>query len=299
MEYVLTVLMNILSKASFAAQKQYGILVGQRRPSIMLFLTGNSLFAIIIYGFLSGWSLGGNITSVLFGFVYAFVCTASLVVNFRALEKMNLIMISVFDNATVVSGWLVGVLFFKEAVTPTSIAAVVLVFLTVIAPLFNREKGSGMKMSLLSYFIGIIKICVGVVSTVILKLYTGIPSTDSHSQSVMCFYTNVFMIFFIIAILLIFASEARGGMGLTGEIKAVRPICVLLLLVSSAVQIPAMLLNMYILKIMPLSLFTVTNNGVSAVIIYLVSRFVFKEKHDRFELVCCALATLAVLLTAF
>ena len=212
---------------------------------------------------------------------------------------MDLIVLTVFTKANVVTSWLIGILLFDEEIKFTNILAVLFIVITVIAPLFNKEKDGRIKMSLSSYLIGLMLIFVGFASTLLIQVYVKIPETNNQSMSVMCFYTNFFMLFVTMTHFLLSTQKSKNGMGVIGEIKAVKPAYFLLPPAISILQTSSTLLQAYILKSMPLSVFMIFGTGVSSVLLYLISRFIFRERPDRLMAVMWMISTLAALLTIF
>ena len=297
--YLLVILLGVLGNTSTAAQKKYGRLVNGRTPSTNWYLVIHSVISIFNFAIMSKWQLGGDKTAVLFGFVYGFICAGSLLTHFIAYKKMNLIMISVFTKGNVVVSWLIGVTVFSEEIKATSVISVLLILIGVLMPLFRLKKSDNRKMSAAAYLLGLLMIFLGGCSTMLTQTYFKLPETTSQSVSVMCFYTNVFFALIMMGVFLTSSRKSGGGLGITGEIKAVKPVYLLLVPICSVCQNLSSVTAAHVLKTMPLSIYTIFSTGASSIILYIFSRFVFKEKVDKYELIAWLIATAAGLITIF
>ncbi len=297
--YFLIVLLCIMGQGSMGAQKKYGQLVFQRSQSIYLYSVGTSVLALLFFYIMSGGNLAQDRNALIFGLVYAGICSALIFIQFLAYARMNLIIWSVFGKGNVIISWLIGVLGFDEMIKWTDILAVTLIFVTVIAPLFVKQNAKGIKMKGSSYFIGILNILVSGGGTLLTQIYYKLPTTTSQTVSAMCFYTNVFLVFIMIGVFCFSARRVNGGCGVIQEIKMVKPIYFLFIPLYTICQNPSTLISAHVLKTMPLSTYTLFNVGAGSVCLYIASRFLFKEKPQKLELSMWIIATLAGLLTMF
>lgn len=297
--YLLVVLLGVMSNTSTAAQKKYGRLVNGRNQSTNIYLVIHTILSSMNFAIMAKFNLSGDTTAILYGLIYGFICSAAVIVNFVAYKKMDLIMMSIFTKGNIVANWLIGVIIFKEKIKPTSVVSVLLIFICVLMPLLRLKKVGGRKMSVAAYFIGILMIIIAGCSTMLTQTYYKLPATNSQSVSVMCFYTNVFMVIILTAVFVLSARKSNGGLGIKGEFKAIKPVYYLLIPICGLCQNPAALINAHILKTMPLSVFTIFSTGVGSIILYLFSRFIFKENIDKHDLATWLIATVAGLISVF
>lgn len=297
--YILVILISLLTGVTTLAQKKYSQLVCGRTQSTHLYSLGVSIVSMVLFYIMAGEAVHENKLAVIYGAISGGLNVANFVITFIGYRKMNLVMISVFGRGNIITSWIIGICFFKEPVKMTSILAVVLVLIAIIIPVFESKNKNQKKSSVEAYLVGILMIIIVGCNTFVLQSYYKHPQTDTQSASAMFFYTNVFLFFVMAGIFIYSSRKSNGGQGVKQELKTVNPICILLIVLTCIIGNPTNVLSAYVLKTMPLSIYTIFSAGVSSIVIYLMSRFIFKEKVSKLEMISLIIATAAAIVTVF
>lgn len=247
------------------------------------------IVAMLYFAVLSGFQLGLNGITALYAFLYAAVCYSSITFNLRAMEHTDVVNITLFSNAGgVIWPSLYGVFFLSEEMSLKLFLGVILVLVSILIP-YLVEKKEGANLRGIGFCL--LLFLTGGISTILQKCYTMSPNTLSNS--VFFFYTNVFMIPFILLILKkqMPLKEAFRAIAVTDK-KAMIPITAMVLLSNTA-----SLLSVYIIGHMDLSVYSIAVPSGNIIVTALFARLMFREKLDAVRILCMILAIIAVVLT--
>lgn len=285
--YLLIALSSLVSGVGGVFQKQWQRKTCDAENAPYIFMLVNCVFACLIFWAMSGFDVSVNKVTLVYSAAYGLVCCLSVLLGFVTMSRMNLIVCSVFSKGTAAVVWLVGILFFKESVKLTSVISAVLMLISISIPLIKAKNGGIDAKGVLA---GVAVIAIGTASTSLLKLYSAEPL--KRPDSVMCFYTNIFMLVFQ-AVRFCTLKEKRE---VAAELKLVRkrlfyiPFCTLGSNLSS-------LISMYAVRIMPLTLYTVIGQPIGCAILFVQSKIIFKEHCDKADIASVVLSVAAVLIT--
>ena len=299
MGYLLILINSILGNIACYAQKKFSIGTDGRYTSSILFSLIIAVIACISYGIICKFNIFGNTVAIIYGIIFGVICAVSNIITFVSFEKMNLLTLSVFRNSSFIPTWLFGVLFLKEGLSLTSVLAVVLIFITIILPVFG-DKSDDKKNTFSSYIIGIIIMFISSGGSIIVKLFNIQTGGGSEIASVMYFYTNFFMGLYLLFLYIKNASKKSGGEGFIGEITAIKHKTIyLFILLCSACQITNAMFTVVILKIMPLSLTSIITTCVNSLTLLTISKVIFKENISKIEIISWVLSVIAAIITIF
>lgn len=256
-----------------------------------IFLVVNGLSACLIFYAMSGFNLSINVTSLKYAAMYGAVVIFSLVLNMAAMLRMNLILCSVFSRGSSMAIWLIGILFFKDKLTFSGAVSAMLILISVLFPVFGIKNG---KIKLSDCLIGGAITAVGTLSTLLLKFYASEP--DKSANSVMFFYTNVFVIAFVAIAAVIGYGFLFEKKDLASDIKMTKGF-VWIIPVSTLGSNLASVISVYVMKLMPLSLYSIVSYTVGCVVVFVNSKLVFREKCTVSDAVAFVLSAAAALIT--
>ena len=158
--------------------------------------------------------------------------------------------------------------------------------ISIIIPIFDIKYN---KTNILGYVIGIAVALNSSASSILLKYYAASPS--KMSDSTLCFYTNVFMLALILIWFLISHNSRPSFKQLRTKEKAFMFIffCTLCNNFSSILQL-------YILKTMPISLYSILIAALGCIVTFIISKLIFKEQCYRRDILSLILSTAATII---
>ncbi len=297
MLYLLVVAATFISNIPSLTQKKFCAYVNYNTAATDLFMVGIATSVSITYFFLAKGNIFSNKYAVIFGLVYGFICSASNIILVKAYSKISLIEISLYQKASIVLTWLCGIIFFKDAIKLTGIISVVIILLSVLFPVFSLDKKRSKNIS--SYVIGFYIAVSGMFSSALLKTYALLPGSDYTGISVLCFYTNIFMLVILGAKFVKNSEIIKNRKQFMNNISGIKPTYFLLLIPYAICNALGTFLSLPYLKEIPLSVQTIFSTGASSVVYFIFSKFIFKEDIDKYTLFGWILATLAAAVSVF
>lgn len=226
-----------------------------------------------------------NLPTFLFSLVYAVLSLTSMWLGLVAFQRANLVHISVFSSAGgVIFPFLFEVLVWSEDFSGNRLLSVLLRLATVMIPLLaDRKSFQGMTVCLATFFLSGI---TGIVP----KLYIEHPQTMDNN--VFCFWTNIFILPIVCAIILRRSSPRK----LLQNIRQIHPLLYLSLLVSILLGNVGTLLSMQALHHISATLSSVISSSLNLVVITLLSVFLYRESLTKATAVSVVLSILAIIL---
>lgn len=285
--YIFIIISSLMSGASTMFQKLWMKNTRNILNQSEIFALIHVVSTLIFYFILSGGNLYTNMTTLIYSMLFGFFSTASILINLTAMKHMNLVLLSVFSRGSNMTTWLFGILFFRERFSISGIVSTLLIFISILIPLF----GSNIKNTKLTdYLLGISIMLLGTANTVLLKLYAVEPL--KMSNSILCFYTNVFMALFTIINMLRKTNVSE----IFTEFKQVKKQFALIP-ANSLANCVSTIINMYVLSIMPLSSTTTISYAVGCIVVFINSKLIFKEKCTRSDIIAFILSAAAFFVT--
>ena len=297
MLYLLVIAATFISNIPSHTQKKFCAFVNYNSSATDLFMVGIASSVSITYFILAKGDIFSNKYAVIFGLIYGFICSASNIILVKAYSKISLIEISLYQKASIVLTWFCGIIFFKDAVKLTGIISVAIILGSVFFHAFNLEPNQ--KKNTASYMIGFYIAVSGMFSSVLLKTYALLPSSDYTGMSVLCFYTNIFMLVILGAKFLKSSGIIKNHKQFFSSISEVKPAYFLLLIPYSLCNALGTFLSVPYLKEIPLSVQTIFSTGAASIVYFVFSKFAFRESIDKHTLIGWIFATLAAAVSVF
>lgn len=285
--YLLIVISSLVSGVGNVFQKQWQVKTCGNENAPYIFLMFNCIFACFIFFAMSGFDVSANAVTLVYSAFYGLIACLSILLNFATMSRMNLIVCSVFSKGTSAAVWLVGILFFKERVSMTGVISAIMMLASVSIPFLKIKSG---EIDAKGVFAGLAVVAIGTLSTITLKLYSAEPL--KRPDSVMCFYTNVFILMFLAARFCLMKEKQK----IISDFKLVKK-RIYYIPFSTFGNNLSSLVSMYAVKIMPLTLYTVVGQPIGCVILFIQSKIIFKERCDKADIASLVLSVAAVLIT--
>ncbi len=286
LNFLLTFAETALIGVSVLFQKMWQLETQYIKNASYAFLAVMTFFSIIVFYFTSGFDVRINPTTLIYSLIYSAIAIISVILLFAAMSRINLILYSVLNNSQSLLVWIYGIIFMKEQLYAGSIISAVLFSISIIIPIFDIKKN---KTNVLGYVIGIAVALNSSASSILLKYYAASPS--KMSDSTLCFYTNVFMLALILIWFLISHNSRPSFKQLRTKKKAFMFIffCTLCNNFSSILQL-------YILKTMPISLYSILIAALGCIVTFIISKLIFKEQCYRRDILSLILSTAATII---
>lgn len=287
LNYLLTAVAAALNGAVTLTEKAWQKKTAGIKCASLVFMTLMAACSVIIFYFMSWFDISVNFVTIIYSLLYAAAAILSVMLVLAAISRINLILLSVFSSSKTVIVWLIGILFMNETINAKSIISTTLFTVSMLLPLTDLKNN---KTKTIGYLIGISLAAVEAATVILMKFYTVNP--DKMSDSTMCFYTNVFIFAFLV-LYLVFLPQKRPKRedfkGKSGVFLLI-PLCTLASNFSSVLQLG-------ILKTMPISHYSVLIAALNCIIVFVNSKIIIRESCRVVDLICLALSTAAVIIT--
>ncbi len=264
-------------------------------------LTG-SLFYIMAVGFISLFSYwgmaGGTIhtdsRTMIYAIASSFVYVAVNVISLFSYQKVNLVLLAIFNKSMTIINWLMGIVVFGETPTVNNVISVVILLIAVFMPLLDlKDNKKNLKTT---YLIGATLLVLNTINSLLSKTYLMHPSVDASHMSSMLFFTNGLMIFPPIFIMLF--RYKKDPVAIKGEISKIRWSAIACIVLACCFGNPGQLLSSMLMKIIPLVQFSILTSALNSIVLLLVSKFLFKEKLGKSTIIAFIMSTIAIIINA-
>lgn len=287
LNYIYVIITSVLVGFVTMAEKLWQRKTYGAEYSQYVFLTVMSFCSMIIFFIMSGFNIYVNPVTLAYSFIYAILALVSVKLSLSAMAHMNLILYSTFYKGSPMPVWIFGILFFHDSLKINDLISALLITASIIVPLFEMRNG---KSDFKGYIIGILLTLSNALSVIILKFYAASPS--KMPDSIMCLYTNVFLLAFLLAKFLLSQEKQKyiSTLLVTKKILFIIPLSTLSNNLST-------LLQMHILKSMELSLFSLISSAAGCIILFINSKVIFKEHCSKSDFISFLLSTAAIAAT--
>lgn len=286
---LLLLLQTAVNGVGLASQKKYQQAAPPGMRSYLLFLSLTGAVALLFFSISAGFRLTFNWPTFWYAVGYAASVAGSIVLRFLAMARMNMLLLTLFTNAgAMLVPVLFGALVFDEKLGLFPIIGLVLMSGAVIMPFLG--KGEALRARPRDCLYGALLFVVGGVSPVLMKFYTNDPrAADSNSY---CFLTNLIMLVGTLAVLVY--SLRRGGSGEATVQEVFTPRQCILTLLTTVTSNISSLLGIWVLRGMPVSIYTMLSNSLNMASTAMLSKVAFREKITLAQVLSAVLAVLAV-----
>lgn len=194
MIYALFFVNSFVTVLGSALVKMYRKRVTDPHISDSLYFVINITVALVFYGAMCGFDLKVNAVTLLFSVLFAVVSFLYAFLHMHALENTTMVNVSLFTTSGELTiSAIAGLLLFHETIRIKTFFGFAFTFLAMLIPYMTAKKGGGSVKGIL--FCWMIFLNSGL-ARVLMKLYQTVPGC--MDENVFCFYTNVFMIPFML-----------------------------------------------------------------------------------------------------
>lgn len=289
MIYFIFLIYTLITSGQSALNKIYRKSIDDENMKDCITFFGTLVVEMVFYSVLAGFRLGVNAVTAFYAFMFAVAVAINTLVSMRALENSELVIYSLFSNAggTIWTA-ILGLILFNESITISRALGLVLIMATIIIPFVTAKKsktgGKGIFWCSMMFF-------TASLPTLVLKFYS--QAEGVLGDSILCFYTNVFTIPFILYLL-----KKKGTVA--GTVKAMvtkykKPVMIAVLSMICTCITTIIYIN--VVAQIDLIVISIIGKGLGLISLSLFGLFVFKEKISTSKIICIILSVLAVAVT--
>lgn len=248
------------------------------------------IVACLYFAFLAGFDLRLNLITALCSLVLAVI---SFLVNFfllKAYKYTDMINVSVASSGGgIVIPALMGMIFLGDDINIKIISGIFFAVLSVVIPYFGSEKTG--KNSLKGFLMCVMIFIAYGAAGAFGKIYTMIPGIIS--DSVYCFYANVFMTPFVLYL----ARKGTTFKETFNKAKTYPKIVFLIPVFVCLVANSSTYIAIFVNRNMDITVYSILNSALRTIIVSVFAFLFFKEKFTKEKTASMILAILASILT--
>lgn len=300
MQYFLLVLAaQIMLGLAHFSEKLFSKKSGGFVATGLVYSSGIALSSLVLFAVLANFNLSLDTPLFLHSASYGLLAGMSMASIFIALRRLNLVVYAVFSKSSSILTCIVGIIFYGDKITFTSIASVVLLAISIIMPLYENKKQKGTKSSFINLLIciGIMIINTGV--SIVVKSFTNYGGDSFARASALYFYANIITGITLIFSVLIMVSKKRNGIGFKATVFKVRPPVWILVPVTGIIANIPCVFTPYCMANMDLTQYMIFTKATESIVLFCISKFIFREKSTPTEITSLILSTLSGIVTVF
>ena len=284
--YVMAVLVAAINGTGSLTQKlwQKKTMMIPHAESVYILLM--SSFATVAFFVMNRFSFVVNRYTLICSMGFAICAILANLLILLAMSQMSLLLCSVFQRGSTLLIWLWGVLVMHDSVQAVQVLAAVLMTASILVPLYGNQRHVITKKAVLN---GVAMIVNSAASSIILKYYT--QNQQKMSDSCLCLYTNLLMLGYIL-IRAVLSKNRKEQMIALSKTKRFQ-FYILLGTVGSNL---ATVLSMYVMRHIPISVYSIISSAAGFVIVFINSKVIFREECSGQELISFLFSAAAVLL---
>ena len=305
--YIILIAGQILVGLAHFSHKTFAKRSGGFLPIGLLYAGLISLCSLPVFSVLAGFDLSLDGSLLFYSAAYGILAAVSQMLIFLAFGRVNMVVYSVFSKSSAILVCITGFLFFGDAVTVGSVLSVVLLTAAILIPLFEIRSKEGKKNGLYSLIICLLIMLDGFIIQLVVKGFTELDGSTVEAASALYFYANIVMAVILLAAFYFITRRRKAAevtlspddmhVGISAAVKRVPSrIYVLIPITATVANIPCVT-SAYCLMNMDLSIFTIITKAAESLVFFCISRFFFKEKTTRLEIIALILSTLAGMVT--
>lgn len=258
-----------------------------------------AISSLILFSFMAQYKLSLDAPLFWHSFAYGALASMSMASIFIALKRLNLVVYAVFSKSSSVLTCIVGLVFFDDELTVTSILSVVLLTVSIIVPLLENKKLKGTKSSFVNLLICIAIMLINTGVGIVVKSFTNYGGESFERSSAFYFYANIIMSITLLVSVVVMTSKAKGGIGFKGTVnKVAAPLWLLAVATGIIANIPCVF-NPYCMLNMDLTQYMIFTKATESIVLFCISKFIFKEKSTNIEIASLILSTLSGIVSVF
>ena len=305
--YLLVVAGQIMLGLAHFSHKLFSRKSNSFLPMGTLYSALISLFSLPIFAILAGSSLALDGELAFYSIAYGVLASLSQVMIFIAFSKVNMVVYSVFGKSASILVCLAGIIFFGDEIKITTVISILLLTAGVALPLLETKKKEGGKSSLVSLIICVIMMLNGLFISMVMKGFADLETTDFGRSSALFFYANIITSLALFVTLFLIAGKSKAKnpsfpeyrIGVPEVAKKVPPLFYVLIPITATIANIPCVTNTLCMKNLDLTVYTILLNAAESLVLFIISRFIFKEKSTRVDITALILSTVAGIVTVF
>ena len=278
-------------------------------PTNLIYSAGIAVSSLFVYSLMAGFNLTPDFEIISHAVIYGILYASSMTCLFIAYKRLNMVVYSVFGKSASIAVCIIGMVFWGDTVKFTTIAGIVLLFVSILLPLLAAGKTEGKKGSFANLLICIATMVIGTGASLVIKSFSSLESYTPARASAMYFYANIFTFIFLVGAVLVYTKQPdvdgsktllrRHADGFADSFLRVNPkLYILVPIVATVANIPSVI-NTLCVNNMDLSVYTVLSRAIELLVLFVISRFIFKEKYSRVDITSLIISGVAGLIICF
>lgn len=288
--YILLLIMVFVGSFGNICTKLYRKNTGHTPVSDGFYYVITLTTACTYFAFVSGFDLSINTFTAVYSIMLALLAFLSISANLIAIENTDILNVTLFSNSgAVVLPLLFNIAFLGDLPDIKIILGIIASLASLFTPLYGVKKTKqgnikGLIMCIMLFFISGI-------DTVIMKLYSISP--EAMSESIFCFYGNVFMIPFVFFLI----KRQIPVSQMFRECRNMNKKSILFAVLAVVSANTVTLLSLITISKINLTLYLILSNSLKMLVISLMAMIVFKEYITKDKVLSMLFATVAIILT--
>lgn len=278
----------------FFRKKFTQVTSGSALTGSLVYIIGMGFLSMVSYWLMSGRNIQTDSRILTFSIISSFIYVASNIISLFSYSKVNLVLLSIFTKSVTIANWLCGILFFHETPTVTNIISVAILCAAVFMPLLDLKQDKSNRN--ITYLLGGLLLLLNTTNSIVMKVFLLPPEVDSTAVSSMLFFTHGFMA--IIPVFMLLFRWKKQPVSFKQECSAVHWTAFACIALACLFGNPSQLLSSMVMQKLPLVQYTVLTAALESIVVFLLSKFVFKEKIGRSTLIAFILCTIAMIFNA-
>lgn len=296
----------LLGLASFT-EKLFAKKSGGYVPNNLMYSAGIAISSLLIYSVMAGFNLKPDGEILGFAALYGLLYAASMTCIFVAYRRINMIVYSVFGKSGAIVVCVIGIAFLGDTPSATTIISVCLLFVSILLPLLSAAKAKGRGNVIVNILICVASMAINTGVTLTVKGFTSLDSYTPERASALYFYANIFTFIYLLCAVLVTTRKPKDGIptrftkgiGIKATFLKVNPkLYILVPIVATVANIPTVI-NTVAMRYLDLSVYTVLSGALALIILFCISKFIFKEKSTPLDIAGLIISGTAGIIACF
>lgn len=297
--FLLVALGQIMLGLAHFSEKLFSKKSGGFVATGLVYSTGVAISSLVLFATMANFNLAIDTPLILHSAGYGILASMSMASIFVSLRRLNLVVYAVFSKSSSILTCIIGIVFYGDKLTFTSVLSVLLLSVSIVMPLYENKKQKGTKSSFINLLICIAIMLINTFVSIVVKSFTNYGGGDFARASALYFYANIIMGITLISLVMIMVSKKRGGIGFKGTVGKVRLAWWILVPVTGVIANIPCVFNPYCMANMDLTQYMILTKASESIVLFCISRFIFKEKSTKAEITSLVLSTFAGIITVF
>lgn len=297
---------TLLGLATFT-EKLFAKKSGGYIPNNLLYSAGIAICSLFIYSVMAGFNLTPDSEILGYAAIYGMLYALSMTCIFTAYKHINMIVYSVFGKSSAIIVCIIGIAFLGDTPSATTIISVCLLFASILLPLLSAAKEKKGGKVIVSILLCLSTMLIGTGVSLTVKGFTSLASYTPERASAFYFYANIFTFIYLLFAVLITTRKPKDGVpsrfakgiGLKATFLKVNPrLYILVPIVATVANIPTVL-NTVAMRHLDFSVYTVISGALALLVLFCISKFIFKEKSTPLEIAGLIISSSAGIIACF